>query len=632
MARKPLVIALILAGAGLAAIAVRSSSSSSSPSPKSSAGGAEETKPEAKSAPRAAEGRAPRPVRDLAKGRSFVYDVTASRRLGAPDQPAAGSVTEIKGSLAFTVVGSADEGAGATLRIALSSPSRKDTPARDGGDAAATLTTPFFVVVRPDGTFTSWYFPRKMPGDSRRQLRSIVSSMQILVDPSASSWERTETDEAGQLTSFYEAAGPSIATDGLTKTKLRYNLLRGPSGLIPVATVGTYDVTGKSRVLVDATSGWPASIDENTTTTVSLQGGKLAMAAMTRARLVSSGEAREHVGTFEAAQATFDPDPDAIGEDTALARRNADEGLVNGASFGTLVGDYESAKDHKGRNRAVARLGALLRTSPESVPSAKKQLLDPSTKEPTARAIASALGAAGSREAQKALAEAVANPSVPASVKHDAVISLGLTENPSAEAKASLKAKSAEPGELGNAATLALGNMAHQLGKEGGNASDIVDDLLARLAAATTPDQKIALLDALGNAGDDRAMPAIKAALGDADGSVRASATSALRFQKSAEADTLLVAAASSPELTVRRATVFAMSQRDVMAVFAGLEHLVKEDENVELRKSAIRILSRATETASEVTELLSWVSQHDPDLDVKKAAEAALAPRQTKH
>ena len=633
MAKKPLVLALILAGAGITAAFVTSSSSSPSSGSPRGEGSAEPKAAEGKSSPRPVAGRESRPVRDLARGRSFAYDVTASRRLGAPDQPAAMSLTEIKGSLSFTVVGSAEDGAGATVRVALASPSRKDTPVRDGGDGAGALSTPFFLVLRPDGVITTWHFPRKMPGDSRRQLRSIVSAMQIIVDPSPASpsWERTETDEAGQLTAFYEVAGPSFASDGLTKTKLRYDHLRGPQGLIPVSAVGKYDVTGKSRVLVDATCGWPSSIDENTVTTVSLQGGKLAMASLTRARLVSSGEAREHIGSFEAAQASFDPDPDALAEDAALAQRNADDGLVNGATVASLVTDYEAAKDHKGRNRSVARLGALLRTHPESIAESRKRLLDPSTKEATARALASALGAAGSKEAQKALAEAVASPSVPASVKQDAVISLGLTESPSAEAKASLKTQSGQPGELGTSATLALGNMAHQLGKEGQSASDIVDDLLARLGAATSSDQKVALLDALGNAGDDRALPALKASLGDPDASVRAAATSALRFLKTAEADGLLVAAASSPELTTRRAAVFAMAQRDVMAVFAGLEHLVKEDENVELRRSAIRILSRGTESSSEVTELLSWVSQHDADPEVKKAAEAALAPRGAK-
>ncbi|MFO0736278.1 MAG: HEAT repeat domain-containing protein [Labilithrix sp.] len=632
MAKKPLILALILAGAGVTAAVVTSSSSSPSSGSPRGEGNGEPKVAEGKSSPRAAAGREARPVRDLARGRSFAYDVTASRRLGAPDQPAAASLTEIKGSLSFTVVGSSEDGSGATVRVALASPSRKDTPARDGGDGAGALSTPFFLVLRPDGVITTWHFPRKMPGDSRRQLRSIVSAMQIIVDPSpaSSSWERTETDEAGQLTAFYEVAGPSFASDGLTKTKLRYDHLRGPQGLIPVSAVGKYDVTGKSRVLVDATCGWPSSIDENTVTTVSLQGGKLAMASMTRARLVSSGEAREHIGSFEAAQASFDPDPDALAEDAALAQRNADEGLVNGATVASLVTDYESAKDHKGRNRSVARLGALLRTHPESIAESRKACSIPRRRRrPRARARPRSARPAA-REAQKALVEAVASRQ-PSSVKQDAVISLVLTESPSPEAKASLKTQSGQPGELGTSATLALGNMAHQLGKEGQSASDIVDDLLARLGAASTSDQKVALLDALGNAGDDRVLPALKASLGDPDASVRAAATSALRFLKTAEADGLLVAAASSPELTTRRAAVFAMAQRDVMAVFAGLEHLVKEDENVELRRSAIRILSRGTESSSEVTELLSWVSQHDADPEVKKAAEAALAPRGAK-
>lgn len=626
MNRKMLVGSLLLVGGVVIAAFAATQSSKPTTGAASSEKHDEVSSSASTSASKGRVDRKARPTRDLAKARSFAYDVSATRRLGAPGATTPTSVTEISGSLSFTVVGASttDDGEGAVLRVALSSPSRKDTPTRPASLDA--LSTPFFVVVRADGALKTWYFPRAMPGESRRQLRSIVSSMQLVEnvsDRSVASWERTELDEAGQVVTFYETTSP----DMLTKKKLRYDLLRGPEGMMPVSNVGKYDVTGKTTIALDS-SGWPASLDEDITTTATFQGGQLAMTSLTRVRLVSSGEARQYVGSFEASQASFDPDPDAIAEDVALANRNADDGLVKGATLASLVTDYESAKEKKGRNRAVARLGALLRTTPDSVAEARKRMLDASTKETTARAIASALGAAGSKEAQKALADAVLDPKIPSSVKEDAVISLGLTDKPTAEAKAALKTASTSKDDVGASATLALGNMANQLGKEGGNAKDIVESLLARLEAATTSDEKVLLLDAIGNAADPRALPAIKARLADPDPSVRAAATSALRFQRSEEGSQLLVLQAGSPELHVRRAALAAMAQHEVRAVFAGLANIVKDDPNVELRKSAVRILAHATETSSEVVELLSYVSQHDADDDVKAAAASALAPR----
>ena len=554
-------------------------------------------------------------TRDLAAGRTFVYDVAASRTMGAPG--AAPSVaTDIRGTLSFTVVGAAEEGA--ALRVVLASPSRTDRPVRAGADVA-TLGTPFFVVMGESGAITGWYFPRAMPGESRRQLRSIVSGMQWVRGEGAT-WDSPELDEAGQYVGRYQLDGTSV-----TKSKLHYDLVRTPQGLVPVATVGKYDLGGATRFAMGE-GGWPSSVDEDLTTTVSFQGGRLGLSAKMRARLVSTGEDRQYLGSFEVARPSFDPDTDALAEDAALALHNADRGLVQGASFGGLVGDYEASTEHKGRARAVARLGALMRTSPESVREARTRLLAKDTKEATGRALASALGAAGTKEAQQALADALASKDVPVSVKNDAAISLGLTENPTAEARTALKGAMTQSSDVSQTAALALGNMAGSMAKEGQDATDIVDDLLAKLAAATTSEQKVLFLDALGNTGDARALPAIRAHLAEGDASVRLAATAALRFQKADEVDPTLALMVRDPEVLVRKAALSAMSQRPVQKSLVGLRHVVENEPVKELRKTAIRILARAVDTVPEAEQILAWAAQHDADADVKKAAEDALS------
>lgn len=556
-------------------------------------------------------------ARDLAAGRSFVYDVAASRTMGAPG--AVPSVaTDIRGSLSFTVVGAAEEGA--AVRVVLSAPSRTDRPSHAGPDVA-TLATPFFVVMGESGAITGWYFPRSMPGESRRQLRSIVSGMQWVRGEGAT-WDSPELDEAGQYMGRYQLDGTSV-----TKSKLHYDLVRTPQGLVPAATIGKYELGGATHLVVGSTEGgWPASVDEDLTTTVTFQGGRLTLGAKMRARLVSSGEDRQYLGSFEVARPSFDPDTDALAEDAALALRNADRGLVQGASFGGLVGDYEASTEHKGRARAVARLGALMRTSPESVREARARLLAKDTKEATGRALASALGAAGTKEAQRALADALASKDVPPSVKNDAAISLGLTENPTAEARTALKGAMSQSSDVSQTAALALGNMAGSLAKEGQDATDIVDDLLAKLAAATTAEQKVLFLDALGNTGDARALPAIRAHLAEGDAAVRVAATAALRFQKADEVDAALALMVRDPEVLVRRAALSAMAQRPVLKSLGGLRAVVEHEALKELRKTAIRILARAVDTVPEAEQIVAWAAQHDADDEVKKAAEDALS------
>jgi len=560
-----------------------------------------------------------RPARDLALGRSYVYAVSATRTMGAPGAPKPTLSTAIAGTLSLTVVGRADDGA--AVRVALASPTRTDVPALPSGDGSADLATPFFVVIQADGAISSWHFPRSMPGDSRRQLRSLVSTMQLVgAEGSASSWERSEVDEAGQLIASYTAGA-----DGIAKTKLRYAFLRGPNGLVPASDIGAYDVTGGARYVLEG-SGWPASVDEDTKTTATFPGGRLALIAHTRARLLSTGDARQFVGSFEVAQATFDPDTDALAEGAALARKNADLGFAGNATVSSCIDDYESASDSKGRARAVARLGALTRTKPQTVSEIRERMLSKATKESTGRALASALGGAGNPEAQRALAKALSSNDVPTSVRNDAAISLGLSAKPTPEGKAALKGASAEGGDLGSTATLALGTMASSMARDGQDATDIVQDLLAKLEAAATAEEKVLFLDALGNTGDPRALDAIRGRVTEGDANVRAAATAALRFQKGDVVDSTLALTVRDPESIVRRAALSAMAQRETLRSFEGLKWVIEHDVVADLRKTAIRVLARAVDASFEVAELLAWCSEHDVDPEVRKSASDALS------
>ncbi len=558
--------------------------------------------------------------RTFKRGAHFLYDVSATRTFGAPNG-AGGQGMTLTGALSFTVVGATDDGA--AVRVALGNAKRTDTPAIEKPRAtSADFATPFFVVLKGDGSMPALHFPRTMPGEARRYLRSVVSSMQLVDGGAAESWNVTEIDEAGQFVAGYRRDGA-----GVTKNKLRYELVRGSQGLVPVSTVGKYDCVGGSKLTLDVASGWPATVDEDLVTTATFQGGQLAMKALTKARLLSSSEAREHIGSFEAAMATFDPDTDALGEDMELARKNADEGLVKGATLTDLRGDYEAAKDSKGRTRAVARLGALLRTQPEAIKEARAALLAPNTKEATAKAIASALGSANSPEAQRALADALKSDAVPPAVKNDAAISLGLSEKPSPEGRAALKvASTSKEPDVAATATLALGSAANNMQKSGEDPKDIVADLLARLDAATDAAEKVLVLDALGNSADARALPAIKARVAEPESSVRAAAVGALRFQKEETVDAILSAVVTDPDVMVRKAALMAMAQRNVVPLLAGYDRVIKTEPQADLRKSAIRVLARSVDAAAEVATLLVWSSQNDPDESVKQAATEALS------
>ena len=585
------VLALVLATAGVAGISLRSTGSAAgSSSPVSSTSSV------------VAEGAAPvvsRGERDLRLGRSFTYDVKASRMLGT------GEVAKLDGRLVLTVVGAAE--GGAAVRAELVS-----------GANADGLATPFFFVLQPNGAVGSFGFAKAMPGEARRVLRSVVSSLQIVV-AAQPAWEAHEADVAGELVASYTRSGNEIE-----KLVTRYERIRTPNGLVTPSEIGgTYETRGGSHVELDA-SGWPSVDDENVTVTATFEAMKLAMTGKTDAHLVAQGIDRTHVGSYDAARAGFDPDVDALAEGAALAQRNADANLVAGATLPALIGDLDG--DVRGRSRAVAKMGALLRTSPEAVRDARHTLLAKGTPERTANALASALGKTGTPEAQDALADAMKSADTAASTKNEAAISLGLTEKPTTEAKDALAkgAKSADP-ELAETSSLALGNLARAAqGTPDGD--DAVAMLLARLEASTSPAEKALALDALGNSGDPRAVDAILASVGDASSVVRGAAIRALRFVKDERAVNALVAGALDPDASVRMGALAAIGQQSVGPFLQVLGHVVTNDADVNVRLLAVRVLARSVNLGGDIESVLATVAAKDADEKVRDAAAQALS------
>ncbi len=301
--------------------------------------------------------------------------------------------------------------------------------------------------------------------------------------------------------------------------------------------------------------------------------------------------------------------------------------LVGNATFGSLVATLDGPADARERNRTTAKLGALFATKPEAISAARAALLSKATKEKTGAVIASALGTAGTPEAQRALADALDGKDVAAGTRSSAAISLGLVAHPTAEAKTALtNASSSTDATVAETSALALGNLARNGAADGTDTSDVVTALIAKLEAAQTTSEKVLALDALGNTGDPRALAPITARIADGVVFVRAAAVGALRFQKGDVVVASLLLASGDPETIVRRAALSAVAQQDVVAHLPTLKHVLGNDPEATLRVAAVRILARAVNAVPEVETILASVAKDDADASVRDAATQALS------
>ncbi len=553
--------------------------------------------------------RRPSPRWELGSART--YETAYSYEL-APASGAKVATSTARAKLTLTVVRVTDDEV--VLRAELRDVLLTQSPAAERG---AGMDTPFYLTLAKDGAWRRADFARGVSADARRVQQTLASILQIVrADDETHSWERVETDATGEFCSTY-----SWQDDKLAKSKVRYLRLKTPTGFVSIKDIGSYDVTSVTRVEIDGT-GFPRAVDSSEKAETALGNDRLLVSSSATAKLVATSSSAALVGSFEAARDAFDPDADGLVEAAKRARKAADESMTHGVDFGSLhaAAAREGAAEQA---RAVVQMASLFRVRPETIAEARAALRRAPTG-PEARSILGALGGAGTPEAHRALGDVLSASDLPRETRQGAAMALGMGEA-TAEARGALRdaARSSDP-EIASAATLALGAQLHRAGD--GEGAEAVDALVARLRAATTPDEKILCLDALGNAGIVRTLTAILPLAADGDSLVRAAAITALRFMIDPRASAGLAVSLADREPRVRLAAADALFHQPVAPFVQQLSFVLQHEEVPVVRVAVIRALASALDTAPEVADLLGWAATHDSSADVRDAATAALS------
>jgi hypothetical protein len=281
--------------------------------------------------------------------------------------------------------------------------------------------------------------------------------------------------------------------------------------------------------------------------------------------------------------------------------------------------------DQHARGYQFLRIAALMRLEPDAVRAAQRLITDGAPPE-TAGLLIGAMGEAGTPVAQAALGELVKTATLGEEPRTHAAITMGLTATPTPETMRVLDETARGTGDLANTATLAQGNATLRMRDDDPDASSAqVDALLARLARATTDDERALVLRALGNTGDPRILDAIAGLIANANIGVRMAATEALRLVPGATADKLLLGRFSDPSGLVRGSAVFATVERDLAPFATTLARAAKVDPDVTVRR-AILDLAAARLDEPTLRALVEQVAKTDSDPELREAAKAVLA------
>jgi hypothetical protein len=554
-------------------------------------------------------------------GVTYVYEIESARALAVHGDRGAGSsrALGLSGRLSISVVGPTE--GGILLRLAL------DAIRPDGAGASALhgdparLSGAFHAVAEPTGRLASFAFPRGLGGAERATLKGLASALQLVrPDPGAASWRATEQDATGEYEAAYRASGGAIH-----KVKERFVRARGPRGLAPIGDPEAYRVTSSIDFDLDA-SGWPRAASEDETLAVKAGAVRIEASSRTRAHLAAIEQAPDLARIAAAEQAALEPEPEVDAAGFAAAKRRADEGLVGGASYAALLGDL-AAGDARLRNRAMARMAALFRLQPEGAAGAAGAILRGELGTSAARRVIGALGGAGTPEAQQALASVLDAEGAAPEARTDAAAALGMARQPTEHGKRALvRAAVAADRDLASTATLGLGNLARRMSEQGsGDPSDVIAMLIRRLQGAAGDAERILCLDALGNSGDPRALPAIAPYLAAAEVRIRAAAVEALRFMAGADGE--VAAALQDPGPSVRRAAAGALAYRAITPLLPLVTLVLQHDPDVGTRLELVTALVLRRRQEPGLAPLVAWAAEHDPAAEVRSAARRAAGP-----
>lgn len=300
---------------------------------------------------------------------------------------------------------------------------------------------------------------------------------------------------------------------------------------------------------------------------------------------------------------------------------------LRGATTASLSAEYLKLdpSDREARGRVVARLSALFQRDPAAIAEAERLIRQGA---PAALVLAETLGGANGREGQAALANVLRDPSIASDVRAAALRSALLIERPNSALVDALRTEMKDSeGDLRNRARVAFGAGANRLRESDPDvARGMTDELLKDLHAANAPDERMALLRALGNTGSERADDTLLAAAADPDPAIREAAMRALRFVRDTRAARVISQALLSDSvLEVRRAALFAAGFQPAASVVPALSQLARADEDHALRAESMKTLAKIGADSAEALQTLTDLAASEPDPELRALATSLL-------
>lgn len=518
------------------------------------------------------------------------------------------------------------------------------------GQAAVerTIREEVFAEMDARGKVSALWFPREMDPQVRVLLQSaVLQSSLTLPEADEAAWEQEEVDGSGRYVARYAREGEH-RLDAREFARIRRT--RGawlhlfeygggaadgaqpaPSASTSGATLGYFDMADACWHAIEA--------DEETR----LVAGDVSVTAALSARLCLRSRTHDPLlaarasETIASRRGAMDRRLPGEGKETARLFRRVEDSqwraLLKGVGAESLIAELarlaaNELADTESFSDAIEKLAALLRLEPSAADAVAAWLLPGRTSGEAARALVSALGYSGTREAQQVLVRVLGDGGQAPEIRETAVLALSFVEEPERDSEAALEelAGAGRSDPLTASAVLGLGVMAgHLSATEPDRSEALVTRLREWAERSTETERRRQMADALGNAGTPQALRPILGLTSDPDPYVRASAAFALRFLQGEEVDQRLGSLlADDSDPAVQVSVVQALAYRSGPACERHLEAGVAHPRE-EVRRAALDVLVSRMADDQAAQDRVRRICVEDASDQIRSQAQEAL-------
>ncbi len=461
----------------------------------------------------------------------------------------------------------------------------------------------------------------------------LVAELDPLLAVGEPSWTRWELGLLGDARWRY-----SVRDEGTIAREL---VELGEWGGASRGAVALVARTGGRTIELDH-AGRLVAIDGDERATLAESDGaiRVELALRTVLELVSTGAVAkldaEALATLLAGREALDAGDPALANahhESSVAGRERAE--VAGRSLEELLGELEAIMAASPRGSAAAmearhRLALLIRHDAGALARAEMLLAGGSAAR--ARMLVTALGEAGSPEAQRLLGDLIGDPDRDESLRQDAILALVQTERPTASLAGSLAAVAAGAGgatsdRLSRSALVMLGGLASRTGDAAAReALEAIDGASSARLEGGDPAWEKAYLSALGNAAHPGVRDRVAPWLQSEDAELRRRAVRALRSVPSRDAlIDLRQALLGDHDEAVRAQAFDAMLGRAESLAAETVAHALENDPSPRVRRHAVVQLGLRARRDEDARALLRRAATRDSSEEVRREARRAL-------